>query len=92
MNDFMYYNPVRVHFGADAMSCLPEELGKFGPKVLLTYGGGSIRRTGLYLAFKKMPGSFWRTVFRSENAPTSANSSPFNLEYQSTTCSMVFPQ
>ena len=28
MNDFMYYNPVRVHFGADAMSCLPEELGK----------------------------------------------------------------
>ena len=48
MNDFMYYNPVRVHFGADAMSCLPEELGKFGPNVLLTYGGGSIRRTGLY--------------------------------------------
>ena len=44
----MYYNPVRVHFGADAMSCLPEELGKFGPNVLLTYLVGSIRRTGLY--------------------------------------------
>ena len=41
MNDFMYYNPVRVHFGADAMSHLPEELGKFGANVLLTYGGGS---------------------------------------------------
>ena len=48
MNDFMYYNPVRVHFGADAMSYLPEELGKYGPNVLLTYGGGSIKRTGLY--------------------------------------------
>ena len=48
MNDFMYYNPVRVHFGADAMSHLPEELGKFGANVLLTYGGGSIKRTGLY--------------------------------------------
>ena len=48
MNDFMYYNPVRVHFGADAMSHLPEELGKFGANVLLTYGGGGIKRTGLY--------------------------------------------
>ena len=48
MNDFMYYNPVRVHFGADAMSHLLEELGKFGANVLLTYGGGSIKRTGLY--------------------------------------------
>ena len=48
MNDFMYYNPVRVHFGADAMSHLPEELGKFGANVLLTYGGGSIKKTGLY--------------------------------------------
>ena len=48
MNDFTYYNPVRVHFGADAMSHLPEELGKFGANVLLTYGGGSIKRTGLY--------------------------------------------
>ena len=48
MNDFMYYNPVRVHFGADAMSHLLEELGKFGANVLLTYGGGSIKRIGLY--------------------------------------------
>ena len=51
MNDFMYYNPVRVHFGADAMSHLPEELGKFGANVPLTYGGGSIKRTGLMTAF-----------------------------------------
>ena len=48
MKDFTYYNPVRVHFGKTAMEKLPEELRKFGKKVLLIYGGGSIRRTGLY--------------------------------------------
>ena len=48
MNDFNYYNPVRVHFGKDAMSYLRPELDKFGKNVLLTYGGGSIKRTGLY--------------------------------------------
>lgn len=48
MNDFTYYNPVRVHFGAEAMTYLPEELVKFGKNVLLAYGGGSIKHTGLY--------------------------------------------
>ncbi len=48
MRDFMYYNPVRVHFGKDAMSRLPKELEKYGKNVLLAYGGGSIKRTGLY--------------------------------------------
>ena len=48
MLDFMYYNPVRVHFGKNALEALPEELSRFGKKVLLVYGGGSIKRTGLY--------------------------------------------
>lgn len=48
MNDFLYYNPVRVHFGKEAMGRLEEELAALGTKVLLVYGGGSIRRTGLY--------------------------------------------
>ena len=48
MLDFMYYNPVRVHFGKNALSELPGELEKVGEKVLLVYGGGSIKRTGLY--------------------------------------------
>lgn len=48
MNDFTYFNPVRVHFGKTAMEALPEELEKFGKHVLLVYGGGSIKRTGLY--------------------------------------------
>ena len=48
MLDFTYYNPVRVHFGREAMQELKNELAAFGPRVLLAYGGGSIRRTGLY--------------------------------------------
>ena len=48
MLDFTFYNPVRVHFGKDAMARLPEELEKYGKNVLLAYGGGSIKRTGLY--------------------------------------------
>ncbi len=48
MTDFTYYNPVRVHFGKGALSALKGELEKFGRKVLLVYGGGSIKRTGLY--------------------------------------------
>lgn len=48
MNDFMYYNPVRVHFGREAMNELSGELAQVGKKVLLAYGGGSIKRTGVY--------------------------------------------
>ena len=48
MNDFRYYNPVRVHFGKEALFQLPAELAAVGKKVLLVYGGGSIKRSGLY--------------------------------------------
>ncbi len=48
MNDFIYHNPVKVYFGKDQLCKLGEELRKFGGKVLLTYGGGSIKETGLY--------------------------------------------
>lgn len=48
MNDFRFYNPVRIHFGKDAMAQLPEELAGVGKKILLVYGGGSIKASGLY--------------------------------------------
>ena len=48
MNDFRYYNPTRIHFGKDAMAQLPEELAAVGKKILLVYGGGSIKASGLY--------------------------------------------
>ncbi|MGI6230545.1 MAG: iron-containing alcohol dehydrogenase [Tractidigestivibacter sp.] len=48
LGDFTYENPCRVHFGPNALDELPGELAKFGPKVMLTYGGGSIKRNGVY--------------------------------------------
>lgn len=48
MYDFRFYNPVRIHFGKDALSHLPEELALVGQKILLVYGGGSIKASGLY--------------------------------------------
>ena len=48
LGDFTYHNPCRVHFGPNALDELPGELAKFGPKVLLAYGGGSIKRNGVY--------------------------------------------
>ncbi|MBO5699591.1 MAG: iron-containing alcohol dehydrogenase [Bacteroidaceae bacterium] len=48
MNPFVYDIPVKVYFGENQLVHLGEELKKFGKKVLLTYGGGSIKRIGLY--------------------------------------------
>lgn len=48
MNDFIFHNPDKVYFGKNQLEHLPEELLKFGKKVLLVYGGGSIKRSGLY--------------------------------------------
>ena len=48
INDFVYDIPVRVYFGRDQLHNLGQELSKFGSRVLMTYGGGSIKRIGLY--------------------------------------------
>ncbi|MDD6729247.1 MAG: iron-containing alcohol dehydrogenase [Eubacteriales bacterium] len=48
MNDFIYHNPDKVYFGKNQIKHLPEELLKFGKKILLVYGGGSIKKNGLY--------------------------------------------
>ena len=48
MNDFTFYNPVKLHFGQNAMENLSKELPKYGNKVLVVYGGGSIKKSGLY--------------------------------------------
>ncbi len=48
LGNFTYCNPTRIHFGTDALTHLSEELTKYGETVLLTYGGGSIKKSGLY--------------------------------------------
>lgn len=48
INDFIYDLPVKVYFGKDQMKHLGPELKQYGTRVLMVYGGGSIKRTGLY--------------------------------------------
>lgn len=48
IGNFSYCNPTRLYFGSDSLNYLNEELKKYGDKVLLVYGGGSIKKTGLY--------------------------------------------
>ncbi|KAA1042565.1 iron-containing alcohol dehydrogenase [Macrococcus equipercicus] len=50
MNSFTFYNPTQLVFGKDSIEKLPAMINQFtsGTKVLITYGGGSIKRTGLY--------------------------------------------
>jgi alcohol dehydrogenase len=48
MNPFVYHNPTKLIFGKGQLSQLKDELNRFGKNVLLVYGGGSIKRSGLY--------------------------------------------
>ena len=49
MKDFVYEKIPKVYFGEGTLKkALPEELKKIGNSVMLAYGGGSIKRTGLY--------------------------------------------
>ena len=48
MIDFTFQNPTRIHFGRNALEQLPKEVERYGKRVLLVYGGGSIKRTGVY--------------------------------------------
>lgn len=48
IGNFIYYNPTKLYFGDKAQQHLAEALSHFGPKVLLTYGGGSIKKNDIY--------------------------------------------
>ncbi len=48
MNPFVYHNPTQLIFGRGQLSMLKEKAEQLGQTVLLVYGGGSIKRSGLY--------------------------------------------
>ncbi|MGN2617530.1 iron-containing alcohol dehydrogenase [Bacillus stercoris] len=48
MENFTYYNPTKLIFGKGQLEQLRKELKRYGKNVLLVYGGGSIKRNGLY--------------------------------------------
>lgn len=48
MQIFDYMTPTRLLFGKGVIEKLPDVMSQFGKKILLTYGGGSIKKLGLY--------------------------------------------
>lgn len=48
MNDFTFQNTTKVYFGKNQLSNLSKEVKKYGNRILIVYGGGSIKRMGLY--------------------------------------------
>ena len=48
LGNFAYHNPTKLYFGEDALEYLKEEMPKYGKTVQLVYGGGSIKKNGIY--------------------------------------------
>ncbi|MBN2726400.1 iron-containing alcohol dehydrogenase, partial [Candidatus Mcinerneyibacteriota bacterium] len=48
MRSFMYHQPTRLFFGRGQIKHLGKEAAKYGSRVLLVYGGGSIKRNMIF--------------------------------------------
>ena len=48
LGNFEYVNPTKLIFGDESLDKLGEEISKYGNRVMFIYGGGSIKKTGLY--------------------------------------------
>ena len=63
VGNFSYCNPTKLYFGEDSLDCLREELPKYGENVMLVYGGGSIKRNGIYDQVVKLLDESGKNVF-----------------------------
>lgn len=52
LGNFTYCNPTKLYFGEQSLEGLHKELPKYGDRVILIYGGGSIKRNGIYDAVR----------------------------------------
>lgn len=48
LGNFSYANPTKLYFGDDSLKSLNTELPKYGKNIILVYGGGSVKKSGLY--------------------------------------------
>ena len=48
LGNFSYCNPTKLYFGDDSLNYLNTELPKYGSNIVLIYGGGSIKKNGIY--------------------------------------------
>lgn len=54
MQNFFFHNPTKLYFGQGQLSNLENELDRYGSNILLVYGGGSIKKNGLYDQVKEL--------------------------------------
>lgn len=62
LGNFEYCNPTKLYFGKNALNGLSGELEKYGKNVLLVYGGGSIKKNGIYNEVVKILSECGKTV------------------------------
>lgn len=63
LGNFSYCNPTKLYFGEDSLNYLNEELPKYGKNVMLSYGGGSIKKNGIYDKVIEILQANGKTVF-----------------------------
>ena len=63
LGKFVYSNPTKLYFGENSLENLPQELACYGKNVMLIYGGGSIKKNGIYENVVKFLRASGKTVF-----------------------------
>lgn len=63
LGKFVYSNPTKLYFGENSLENLPQELACYGKNVMLVYGGGSIKKNGIYENVVKLLRAGGKTVF-----------------------------
>ncbi len=63
LGNFSFSNPTKLYFGEDSLKYLSEELKKYGEKIMLCYGGGSIKKNGIYDKIIAILEASGKTVF-----------------------------
>lgn len=62
IGNFSYCNPTKLYFGKDSLQFLKDEIMKYGKNVVLVYGGGSVKKSGLYDEVVKILSSSGKNV------------------------------
>lgn len=63
LGNFVYSNPTKLYFGENALEFLGGELQKYGKNIMLIYGGGSIKKNGIYDSVTEILKANGKTVF-----------------------------
>lgn len=66
LGNFSYVNPTKLYFGEGSLARLKEELPKYGKRVMLIYGGGSIKKNGIYDEIIKILTTQGKEVFEDD--------------------------